>query len=88
MRRFWQSSRHIVVEWAVAAATGTAADAFLGTQGDPWDTQKDMLTALIGASTALVMLSGAHSRMLSRCGSGICLAERIANDHVLPSDQA
>ncbi len=36
------------VEWGTAVATGSKADAFLGTQGDPWDTQWDMLLALIG----------------------------------------
>src|SRR5690242_10089421 len=33
------SAAYELFEWAVAEATGTAADAFLGTQGDPWDTQ-------------------------------------------------
>src|SRR6185436_16897185 len=39
------SATYELVECGVALATGTAADAFLGTQGDPWDTQKDMATA-------------------------------------------
>jgi len=37
------------IEWGVAEATGSAADAFLGGQGDPWDTQWDMFCCLIGA---------------------------------------
>ena len=45
------------IEWWVALATGTAAEAFLGTQGDPWDTQWDMFMAFIGANAALVSLS-------------------------------
>ena len=36
------------IEWWVAVASGQGADAFLGTQGDVWDTQWDMFTALIG----------------------------------------
>jgi putative membrane protein len=52
------------IEWWTALATGTAADAFLGTQGDPWDTQWDMFFAFIGAITAVVTLSGVHDREL------------------------
>jgi putative membrane protein len=44
--------------------SGTAADAFLGTQGDVWDTQWDMLFALCGASIALLTLSKYHDRLL------------------------
>ncbi len=40
------------IEWGTAVATGSKADAFLGTQGDPWDTQWDMLWALIGSVTS------------------------------------
>ncbi len=53
-------------EWAVAALTGEAADSFLGTQGDVWDTQKDMLMAFLGASFALLLLSRWHDRQLFR----------------------
>jgi hypothetical protein len=41
------------------------ADAFLGTQGDVWDTQWDMFLALIGAITAPLLLSGLHDRQLT-----------------------
>lgn len=51
-------------EWFVAAGTGEAADAFLGTQGYVWDTQSDMLYATIGAVAALVLLSRVHDRQL------------------------
>src|SRR6266568_4352539 len=47
-------------EWGMAAATGSKADAFLGTQGDPWDTQWDMLWALVGAICSQLFLSGPH----------------------------
>lgn len=60
------SAIYELIEWWTAALTGTAADAFLGTQGDQWDTQKDMLMAGIGASIALLTLSRVHDRKLAR----------------------
>ena len=54
------------IEWGAALAGGASADAFLGTQGDVWDTQWDMFFALIGAITAQLMLSNAHDRALQR----------------------
>ena len=51
------SASYELIEWAAAISMGQGADAFLGTQGDPWDTQTDMLMALIGAICAQVMLS-------------------------------
>lgn len=53
------------VEWGTAVLTGSKADAFLGTQGDPWDTQWDMLWAVIGAVTSQVLLARAHDRQLA-----------------------
>lgn len=58
------SATYELFEWRVAVLTGSRADDFLGTQGDPWDTQKDMATALIGAVTALILLSRWHDRQL------------------------
>jgi len=55
-----------LLEWSVAELTGTAAEAFLGTQGDVWDTQKDMLMACIGAICALVLLRGLHDRSMAK----------------------
>lgn len=52
------------VEWWSAVALGQGADAFLGTQGDPWDTQWDMLTALLGALAAQLLLRRVHDRQL------------------------
>jgi len=52
------------IEWWAALIGGSSADAFLGTQGDPWDTQWDMLLALVGAISALLLLSRAHDRAL------------------------
>ncbi|NED86844.1 DUF2238 domain-containing protein, partial [Streptomyces sp. SID11233] len=42
--------------------------AFLGTQGDVWDTQWDMFCALLGAACALLLLSRVHDRALVRLG--------------------
>jgi len=59
------SAAYELVEWWAALAMGQGADEFLGTQGDPWDTQSDMFLAMIGAVTALVTLSGFHDRQLA-----------------------
>ncbi len=56
------SAFYELFEWWAALATGAAADAFLGTQGDPWDTQWDMFLALCGAACALALLGRAHDR--------------------------
>ena len=62
------SACYELIEWLTAELTGTAADAFLGTQGDPWDTQSDMLFALIGAVVALVLLSRTQDRQIKQLG--------------------
>ena len=59
------SALYELLEWSVAELTGTAAEAFLGTQGDVWDTQKDMALAAIGAICALVLLSRLHDRAMA-----------------------
>jgi putative membrane protein len=60
------SATYELTEFAAAMLLGQGADAFLGTQGDEWDTQWDMLMCLIGAASALVMLSRLHDRQLAR----------------------
>ncbi|MCL6558988.1 MAG: DUF2238 domain-containing protein, partial [Firmicutes bacterium] len=60
------SSFYELTEWWVSVATGTAADAFLGTQGDVWDTQWDMFLALCGAVISLLLLSKLHDRLLRK----------------------
>ncbi len=60
------SATYELIEWGAAVALGQGADAFLGTQGDPWDTQSDMLFALIGAVTALTLLSRLQDRQIER----------------------
>jgi putative membrane protein len=64
------SALYELVEWRVAVATGEAATAFLGTQGDPWDTQWDMFMALVGALLAQLTLPRVHDRQLSRIAKG------------------
>jgi putative membrane protein len=54
------------LEWFVAVATGTSADAFLGTQGYIWDTQSDMLWATIGALLAVVTLGKIHNKQIRK----------------------
>jgi len=63
------SAAYEVIEWLAGELTGDAAADFLGTQGDPWDTQKDMALAGIGAVTAQLALRRAHDRALVRLGT-------------------
>ena len=63
------SAFYELIEWWVAIFSGESADAFLGTQGYVWDTQSDMAFALLGAVSALVLLSGVHDRQLNRITS-------------------
>lgn len=60
------SAFYELIEFWTAVATGEAAEAFLGTQGDPWDTQWDMMLALLGAIAALVLLWRWHDRQLRK----------------------
>jgi putative membrane protein len=59
------SASYELIEWLVALASGSAADEFLGTQGDMWDTQKDMACAFVGAVLAQLILSRRHDRDLA-----------------------
>jgi putative membrane protein len=60
------SATYELIEWLAAVLGGSAADAFLGTQGDVWDTQWDMFMALVGATAALLLLTRLHDRQLER----------------------
>jgi putative membrane protein len=60
------SAMYELFEFAAAKLTGSAAEAFLGTQGDEWDTQWDMTFCLIGATCALMFFSGLHDRALEK----------------------
>lgn len=59
------SAAYELIEWAAALALGQGADEFLGTQGDPWDTQSDMAMALVGALAAM-LLARRHDREIAR----------------------
>ena len=78
-RRKWQfflvtciclaiSAAYELFEYAVAVASGSASDAFLGSQGDPWDTQNDMLTALIASIVAQLVFGGIQDRAMRKLG--------------------
>jgi putative membrane protein len=58
------SAFYELIEWWTAVLTGSAATAFLGTQGDPWDTQWDMFFALLGALFSQLLLGRVHDRQL------------------------
>jgi putative membrane protein len=60
------SAFYELVEWWTALLSGSAANDFLGSQGDVWDTQSDMCLALIGAVCALLFLSYFHDRALQK----------------------
>lgn len=63
------SAVYELIEFAAAVIYSTGADEFLGSQGDVWDTQKDMMWAGIGAIAALLSLSKIHNRFLARLRS-------------------
>jgi putative membrane protein len=58
------SAAYELLEWRVSVATGSKGDAFLGTQGDVWDTQEDMATCFVGALLAPLLLGRIHDRQL------------------------
>jgi putative membrane protein len=58
------SAVYELLEWWAALALGQGADQFLGTQGDPWDTQSDMFMALIGATLAMALLARWQDRQM------------------------
>lgn len=60
------SAVYELIEWGAALALGQGAEEFLGTQGDPWDTQSDMFMAMMGAVVALAALSRLHDRRMAK----------------------
>lgn len=60
------SAWYELIEWGAALALGQGADEFLGTQGDPWDTQSDMFFALIGATIALLLFAAIQDRFIAK----------------------
>ncbi len=62
------SATYELAEWGAALALGQGADEFLGTQGDPWDTQSDMFMALLGSVAGIVGLGRLQERQIARLG--------------------
>ena len=57
------------IEWAVSLSTGEGGDSFLGTQGDVWDTQSDMLFATVGAICMLIFFSKSQTKAIQELTS-------------------
>lgn len=54
------------LEWFVSVTSGSSGDSFLGTQGDIWDTQSDMLFATIGAICMVIVMARFQDRAISK----------------------
>jgi len=63
------SATYEFIEWGAALLLGQGADEFLGTQGDPWDTQSDMFCALLGSIVALIGFSRLQDRQMQKLGA-------------------
>ncbi len=70
------SATYEFIEWGAALLLGQGADDFLGTQGDPWDTQSDMFFAFVGSLVALTVFSRFHDSQLAQLGRGRDLHDR------------
>ena len=77
------SATYELIEWLAAIIGGSSAESFLGTQGDVWDTQWDMFMALVGACTALLLLSRLHDRQLARIAAGSTGSERTSRNEAM-----
>ena len=62
------SAFYELIEWWVALLAGQGAEDFLGTQGDPWDTQSDMFMAMLGAMLSVILLARPQNRQIHRLG--------------------
>ncbi len=60
------SATYELIEWAAALVSAEAAESFLGTQGDGWDTQWDMFLCGLGALAAVLLLARPHDRSMAR----------------------
>jgi putative membrane protein len=63
------SALYEIFEWAASLSNPADTEAFLGTQGDIWDTQTDMLWCLIGSIAAIILLTKLHNKYLSKIGA-------------------
>lgn len=59
---FWE----LLEWWTAVLAAPDVGTAFLGSQGDVWDAQWDMLLALLGAMVTLPLLAGAQDRSMAK----------------------
>lgn len=59
-----------LLEWLVSVTSGSSGDSFLATQGDIWDTQSDMLFALIGAICMLLFVSKILDKQIAKMQRG------------------
>lgn len=62
------SAAYEMIEWQASQLSADGASAFLGTQGDVWDTQKDMALAAIGAVAGCLSLGRWHDRQIAQLG--------------------
>lgn len=76
------SALYELLEWRVSVATGSKGDAFLGTQGDIWDTQEDMATALVGALLAPLLLGRIHDRQITGLSTSRSRVEALPHEPV------
>ncbi|GAB3253071.1 DUF2238 domain-containing protein [Chitinimonas naiadis] len=60
------SAWYELIEWGAAITLGQGADEFLGTQGDPWDTQSDMGMAMLGATVAIILFARWQDSQIER----------------------
>lgn len=70
------SSFYELIEWWSALALGQGADEFLGTQGDPWDTQSDMFFAFMGACIAMLTMTRLHDSQMQRMNHGATIGSQ------------
>ncbi len=82
------SAMYELFEWRVAVAEGSKADDFLGTQGDPWDTQEDMATCFVGALCALLLLSRYHDHQIEALMEVKSMPEKRRDHPEPPESQA
>jgi putative membrane protein len=58
-----------LLEWFVSISSGAAGDSFLGSQGDIWDTQSDMLFAIIGVTCMLLTITKLQDKEIKKISS-------------------
>jgi putative membrane protein len=82
------SALYELIEWQSAVLGGASANAFLGTQGDPWDTQEDMATALFAALIAEPVMGRLHDRALAAFARTNAPGTRVPNETTMNALEA